>query len=201
MHFERIHIKAAGNRYCALVASPAAPIVLGRARLDELRTTGRSGDIDRAVIKELSASPNPCEVVILRGSNLARQSLWQFDTALSQEQRTQLALLLVRSQLETYISFAAIGVIGHFILGLGRRETLAMHKATATILSELEQHLEILPPEEAMRHHLLLHRHLLCHFSYFLFTDYEAALRDFVPRALPLLERDKDLLGKLLEAT
>ncbi len=175
----------------ALVISPIQPVILGAARLAELRDDLRRAPIDHQIAREIRRRTGRVEIMIFRGVGPAGAT-WRFDEALGDDDADELGYLLTRSQLPTWRALVANGVHLHLHTDWGVRETAACRRGAARLRQELAA-------DGAVRSVERFDAYMLSYLSLFYSADLDHVLGELLPSQLGLIEQRAARVRSFLE--
>lgn len=142
-------IEIDGEPRLVLVAHPAVEVRLDAERLERMRKGDFVSRVDLEILQAVAQRGGRVAVVIFDAAKGSENASWAFEPDLEDEQRMELGLRLLRSQLSLYrelIRMKAGGLIG---VGFGSMELAAFQRGTVRIVSELTEELETAEPERA----------------------------------------------------
>lgn len=181
------------------VCAPSRHIVVGRARLEELRA-GTASSVDQEIIDHASESAGEDQLFVFRGRNDDGSGSWGFDDSLSDEEKAEVGRLLVKSQLDTYRQMVAAGVFALVHADWPKDAVAAYEDGTAELLAELEQssirEVDADPSETARDK---IDRWILSQMTFFYALPFEQVVRDVLRQQLPLMEQGVPAVRALVE--
>jgi hypothetical protein len=114
----------------------------------------RTGDfvsrLDMEILAAVGGRGGGIAMVVFDAASSTVDGGWGFDPLLDDEQRMDLGLYLLRSQVSLYRELVRLGGTGLVGVGFGSRELAAFQRGTARIVTELVEELEDdAPPDRA----------------------------------------------------
>ena len=170
-----------------LASHPAAEIVVGGDELTRLRETTAPSALDREIVARAEAGSFDVYAFAARHE----ASAWRLADDLRGPELLELGTYLVQSHLWVYRRLAAAGVACIIAVELGEKEHEAMARGTRHAL-------ELVGDTADPQHDL--DRWLLQHMCFFTSVAMSRAVGHILPDKLPLLERRRPSLAKLLVA-
>ncbi len=136
LRFRHAQLTHGINPLSVLVTSPTEDIVLGRERLDQLRTVVGPSAIDQEIVAQAKVSPPGTRISILAANDDETQREWRFCPSLQPGDVAELCDLLIRSQLWVYRRLLAIGFCMHVRVDLHSREQVGLRNARDRLLRD-----------------------------------------------------------------
>jgi hypothetical protein len=165
----------------ALVVTPTQTVLVGRARLQELRRKGAIGQVDRELVERVNSAEGRYDCVVFRGRGADSSHYYRLDETLDEHEFAELARRLIVSKLPCWRSLLERGVpaIVHTEFG-----SSAMHLRNAC--RELAQSKS--PDPNAGKRIAEVDVWLLAHMVFFFSQNYDATMGTLLPDKLPLLD-------------
>lgn len=180
------------------VCAPSEHILVGKARLEELRA-GAASSVDQEIVDHARAGDEE-QLFVFRGRNDDGSGSWGFDGSLDDEEKAEVGLLLVKSQLSTYRQMVAAGVFALIHADWPKDAVAAYEDGTADLLAELEQ--SSIREVAAVRSQTardMIDRWILSQMTFFYTLPFEQVVREVLRQQLPLLEQGIPSVRALLE--
>jgi hypothetical protein len=149
LSFEDREVQVDGEPRAVLVARPSAPVRIDAQRLERMRTGDFVSRVDMEILNAVGKRDGGVAIVVFDAVGAAPDAGWGFDPQLDDEQRMDLGLYLLRSQVSLYRELVRLGATGLVGVGFGSRELAAFQRGTARIVTELSEELEDAAPERA----------------------------------------------------
>ena len=140
--FEDREIVVDGKSRRVLVARPTAGVRLDAHRLERMRTGDFVSRLDMEILHAVGSRNEGLAIVVFDAANPSTEGGWGFDPQLDDEQRMDLGLYLLRSQVSLYRELIRLGATGLVGVGFGSRELAAFQRGTVRIVTDLSEQLE-----------------------------------------------------------
>jgi hypothetical protein len=147
--FEDREVLVGGQPRGILVARPTVGVRLDAHRLERMRTGDFVSRVDMEILHAVGTRGDSVAIVVFDAAGPDAEGGWGFDPQLADEQRMDLGLYLLRSQVALYRELVRLGGSGLVGVGFGSRELAAFQRGTARIVTELCEQLESAKPERA----------------------------------------------------
>jgi hypothetical protein len=147
--FEDREVVVEGQPRRMLVARPTSGVRIDAHRLERMRTGDFVSRLDMEIMHAVGSRPDGLAIVVFDAGNPGPDGGWGFDAQLEDEQRMDLGLYLLRSQVDLYRELVRLGATGLVGVGFGSFELAAFQRGTVRIVSELSDELESATPERA----------------------------------------------------
>lgn len=129
----------AGTRQ-VLVVTPTQPIEAGREKLETLRGSLATSNVDMEIVEHLRGKGfGAYEAFVFRGRAEDGNGSWQFARDLDESEANEMAYLMFRSQLELNRLCAAAGMFDNLYVEFGGAELEAFSRATARMANEIRE--------------------------------------------------------------
>jgi hypothetical protein len=149
LNFEDREVQVGGEPRRVLVARPAAPVRIDAHRLERMRTGDFVSRIDMEILHAVGTRGSGVAIVLFDAATSTPDDGWGFDPQLDDEQRLDLGLYLLRSQVSLYRELVRLGASGMVGVGFGSRELAAFQRGTVRIVTDLANELESATPARA----------------------------------------------------
>jgi hypothetical protein len=140
--FEDREIVVEAKSRRVLVARPTAGVRLDAHRLERMRTGDFVSRLDMEILHAVGSRDEGLAIVVFDSANASAEGGWGFDPQLDDEQRMDLGLYLLRSQVSLYRELIRLGATGLVGVGFGSRELAAFQRGTVRIVTVLSEQLE-----------------------------------------------------------
>lgn len=147
--FEDREIVVEGKSRRVLVARPTAGVRLDAHRLERMRTGDFVSRLDMEILHAVGSRNEGLAIVVFDSANANTEGGWGFDAQLDDEQRMDLGLYLLRSQVSLYRELIRLGATGLVGVGFGSRELAAFQRGTVRIVTDLSEQLESAEGQQA----------------------------------------------------
>ncbi len=149
LSFEDRKVEVGGEPRGILLARPSVGVRLDAQRLERMRTGDFVSRLDMDILAAVGSRDGGIAVVVFDAASNTPEGGWSFDPQLDDEQRMDLGLYLLRSQVSLYRELVRLGGTGLVGVGFGSRELAAFQRGTARIVTELSDELEGAAPDRA----------------------------------------------------
>lgn len=185
--FEDATIDTRKGERRALVLTPITEMRVGRARLKELRESGRAAEVDGTLIDRLRFATEKYDCVVFRGRGDDPQSVYRLADTLSVAEQQELTQRLVISQLRCWRTLVELGVtvVVHSEFG---SSALPFRDACRDLADDPERDPSVGARVAGIDEWIL--RHMIFFFS----QNYEATMTTLLPDKLPLIELRREKL-------
>ena len=126
----------------AMVITPKHAMVLGRERIEKLRSPGSLSQVDRWLIGQAQARRGNARIVLFRACNSAGDRVWQFDPGLREAELEEAGYLLTCALVPFHRRLLDAGVVLMAHTDWGIRECYAMRYGVRRREQELAQSAE-----------------------------------------------------------
>jgi hypothetical protein len=166
----------------AMVITPKKPIVVGAARLQQVRHATALSPVERWLLEQIESRGDRARVVLFRAVNDKRQRVWEFDASLSETELKEAGYVMSKALLPFHRRMLARGVVLMVHTDWGLRECHAMRHGIRLLVHELDAVPERNAVEEADRWVL---SHMLLHVA----LGLDHVTTSLLPRHLTMIER------------
>jgi hypothetical protein len=147
-------------RHGAMVITPKSPMIIGRARLEQLRKPSSLSKVERWLMAQARKRGERARLVLFRAVNDKGERVWQFDPDLREAELEQGGRILSKALLPFHRRLMASGVVLMVHTEWGTRECYAMRHGIRALIDEYDAQRALSPVDEADRWiltHMLLH--------------------------------------------
>lgn len=179
------------GRRAALVLTPNVHVTIGPERITGLRAQIGMSEVDRMVIGEARARSERVDLTIFRGRDDDGNGSWGFVEGISEDDASQLAMAMLRSNLPLYRGLMRAGLCLHLHVDWGPVELVAFREAAEELSSELEVRSE---GEDADAVDVWILRNL----TFFFALSLEKVLTSILPEKLALMEKRMERIQRMV---
>ncbi|MCA9652642.1 MAG: hypothetical protein H6712_26830 [Myxococcales bacterium] len=184
----------------ALVVTPTSPMSIGLAKLEQLRASLDTSEIDQVVIRHIAAHPHGTfHAFVFRGRNRSGPGWWRLDPALGREEQRELGYRLWCSHLVLNRFCAAAGIFENIWFDWTNAEVRAFSAAADRLGGELRERAERSADPPTPNDTLTqLDRWLVERHTFFLAMELDTLLHKILPTRLAETEGELARLRALV---
>jgi hypothetical protein len=176
----------------ALVFTARSPMVVGRARIAQLRTPSDLSKVERWMIEQAKIRGERARIVIFRAVNERGERVWEFDPTLSERELEEGGLVLTKALIPLHRRLMAAGVVLMLHTDWGLRDCYALRHGIRKALDELQD-----APGPIAQADRWVWTHMLLHVA----LDLDHVTTSLLPEQLTMIERRwprvRDLVAQL----